>query len=131
MDSMKSKVAYLHGMIDGLSVDLNSKEGKVIAAMANILDEFAIRLDEIEDKQEQLEMYIGTLDDDLLDVEENFFGYEDSEDYIAEEDFIEYQCPRCGEMIYIDKTIVENNEEIGCPNCNFALINNENEKSND
>jgi DNA-directed RNA polymerase subunit RPC12/RpoP len=82
----------------------------------------ADKLDEIEDKQENLEMYIGILDNDLQDVEENFYGYEDSEEYIVEDDFIEYQCPRCGEKIYIDKSIVENKEMINCPNCSFNLM---------
>ena len=129
--TMKSKVAYLQGMIDGLALDLGSKEGRVIAAITELLDDMAEKLDEIENKQEHLEMYIGTLEDDLQDVEENFFGYEDSEDYIAEEDFLEYKCPRCGEIIYIDRSIVESNEEIGCPNCSYTLLSDKSQSSND
>jgi predicted RNA-binding Zn-ribbon protein involved in translation (DUF1610 family) len=131
MDSMKSKVSYLQGMIDGLSVDLTSKEGKIISAMVKVLDEMADKLDEIEYRQDHLEMYISTMDDDLQYVEEEFYGSDDTEDYMSEDNFIEYQCPRCGEMIYIDKAIVENNEEIGCPNCSYDLIGNVNEGSND
>ena len=35
---MKEKAAYLKGLIDGLGIDENTKEGKVIKAMSELLD---------------------------------------------------------------------------------------------
>ena len=34
---MKEKAAYLKGLIDGLGIDENTKEGKVIKAMSELL----------------------------------------------------------------------------------------------
>ena len=36
---MKEKAAYLKGLIDGLGIDENTKEGKVIKAMSELLSE--------------------------------------------------------------------------------------------
>ena len=38
---MKEKAAYLKGLIDGLGIDENTKEGKVIKAMSELLSEMA------------------------------------------------------------------------------------------
>lgn len=132
MNSMKPKVAYLQGMMDGLSIDESSKEGKLLKEIVKVLEDFADKLDDIERNQESLEMYIDTLDDDLQDVEEDFYGFEDGDGTFAEDEFVEHQCSRCGETIYIDKSIIESNESIKCPNCNSNMLHeNYNEEMND
>ncbi|MDP4087762.1 MAG: hypothetical protein Q8930_00675 [Bacillota bacterium] len=122
MDSIKPKVSYLHGMMDGLSIDENSKEGKVLKEIVKVLGDIADKLDEIESNQDNLEMYIDTLDDDLQDVEEDFYGFEEADEFNGEDEFVEHQCQQCGETIYIDKSIIENDEHIKCPNCNFDML---------
>lgn len=132
MDSIRPKVAYLHGMMDGLSIDADSKEGRILKEIVKVLEDVATKLDEVESNQNNLEMYMDALDDDLQDVEEDFYGYEDTDEPIGEDEFVEHQCSQCGETIYIDKSIVENNEPIRCPNCNFDMLGeNGNDKLND
>lgn len=111
MDTIKAKVAYIRGMMDGLAIDLDTKEGKVLSAMLSLMEEMADKIDEIDLRQEELETYIG---DDIY--------YEDSEANFDEEDFVEFLCHRCGETIYIDKSIVNNKEQIECPNCTYNLM---------
>lgn len=132
MDSIKPKVAYLHGMMDGLSIDVSSKEGKVLKEIVKVLEDIADRMDEIEANQSNLEMYMDALDDDLQDVEEDFYGFDDSDGFMGEDEFVEHQCSQCGETIYLDRSIIENNELIKCPNCNYDLLHeNKHEKFND
>jgi predicted RNA-binding Zn-ribbon protein involved in translation (DUF1610 family) len=111
MDTIKTKVAYVRGMMDGLAIDLDTKEGKVLSAMLNLLEDIADKIEEIDFRQEELETYI---DDDIYD--------QNSEASFEEDDFIEFLCHRCGETIYVDKSIVNNNEQIECPNCTCNLI---------
>ena len=37
-------------------------------------------------------------------------------------DFVELQCPECGETIYFDEDMLESGEELLCPNCNALLV---------
>ena len=46
---MKEKAAYLKGLIDGLGIDENTKEGKVIKAMSELLSEMAEAVDSIDE----------------------------------------------------------------------------------
>ena len=47
--TVTEKVAYLKGLMEGLSVDETSKEGKILKAVFVVLDELAIILDDLED----------------------------------------------------------------------------------
>ncbi|NLM35715.1 MAG: hypothetical protein GX206_09785 [Clostridiales bacterium] len=119
MDTIKAKVAYIRGMMDGLAIDLDTKEGKVLSAMLKLMEDIGDKIDEIELRQEELEMYIG---DDIYDEAEASFD---------DDDFVEFICHRCGETIYIDKSIVNNKEQIECPNCTYNLISDVTPNSND
>ena len=39
-----------------------------------------------------------------------------------DDDFVELQCPECGETIYFDEDMLESGEELLCPNCNALLV---------
>ena len=45
---------------------------------------------------------------------------EDGDD--EDDDFVELQCPECGETIYFDEDMLESGEELLCPNCNALLV---------
>ena len=49
---------------------------------------------------------------------------EDDEDYedFDEDDYVELECPECGESIYFDEAMLECGEELLCPNCNAVLV---------
>ena len=50
-------------------------------------------------------------------------GYDEDEDEDEEDDdFVELQCPECGETIYFDEDMLESGEELLCPNCNALLV---------
>ena len=83
--TITEKVAYLKGLMEGLDLDKTTKEGKVIAAMADILDDLALtvadncdQIDAIDEDLESLEEYVyddldfDDYDDDLFDELEQF-----------------------------------------------------------
>ena len=47
---ISEKVAYLKGLAEGLALDTESKEGKLIAAIMDVLDGMGIRFEDIDDK---------------------------------------------------------------------------------
>ena len=70
--SLTEKSAYIKGLAEGLELDKTSKEGKVIAALLELVDELAqavseVRKDieEIDEDLDYLNEYIEEIDEDL------------------------------------------------------------------
>ena len=120
MSDLRSKVAYLQGLSNGLNLEGESKEGKIIQSIISVLEDFADSFTELEDAQEQLEDYIETIDEDLYSLETGL----DEEDM---ENYVEVDCPRCGETVLFDSGIIEDEDiiEVTCPNCDEVVFINE------
>ena len=122
------KVAYLKGLAEGMELDTEKKEGKLLSAIIDVLEDIALELEDIHDETSELADGLDAVSDDLEDVEDAVFG-EDDED---EEDEYEYEepeededcyattCPTCEETIYFDESVLEDGEVI-CPNCGEKL----------
>ena len=115
------KVAYLKGLAEGLSLDAETKEGKILLAMIDVLDDIALEIEDLKDTQDELADGLDAVSDDLEDVEDVVFGEddydEDEEDEDEEsEDCYATTCPNCEEVIYFDESILEDGEVIR-PNC--------------
>lgn len=119
METLKSKVAYLNGLIDGLGIDEASKEGRIIKEIASILEDIGEEIEEIKDSQNDIQEYVDELDEDLNSIEEDLYEDEDEDDFDEEdiEDFIDMTCDNCGETVYIDTGILKGKDSIICPNC--------------
>lgn len=122
------KVAYLKGLTEGLALDTETKEGKIISAMIDILDDMALELQDHQDQLTELSDGLDAVSDDLEDVEDIVYD-EDEADYDDEdedeeeddsEDCYATTCPTCEETIYFDESILEDGEVI-CPNCGEKL----------
>lgn len=100
MQSLFGKINYLHGLAEGIGVDENSKEGKIISGILDLLEEIVEELVDLREEQEELDDYIGSIDEDLYDLENDLYYDEEDDDYI------EMKCPNCEENIF------ENNNEI-------------------
>ena len=109
------KVAYLKGLLEGMELDTEKKEGKLIAAIIDVLDDIALELEDMKDYADELGDGLDAVSDDLEDVEDIVFG-EDEDD----EDCYATTCPTCEETIYFDESILEDGEVIS-PNCGEKL----------
>ena len=121
------KVAYLKGLAEGLALDTETKEGKLISTMIDILDDIALEMQDHQDQLTELSDGLDAVSDDLEDVEDIVYDvdeadYDDEDDDEAEEDEDCYAttCPTCEETIYFDESILEDGEVI-CPNCGEKL----------
>ena len=129
------KVAYLKGLAEGMDLDTGKKEGKLLAAMIDVLEDIALELSDLRDEQEELAEGLDVVSDDLEDVEDLVFGEDDEdEDEDEDEDGDDYYlddadedeecyattCPTCEETIYFDESVLEDGEVI-CPNCGERL----------
>jgi ssDNA-binding Zn-finger/Zn-ribbon topoisomerase 1 len=124
------KVAYLKGLAEGMELDTGKKEGKLLSAIIDVLEDIALEIADMQDEQAELADGLDAVSDDLEDVEDLVFD----EDYDEDEDDDEYYeddldddedcyattCPTCEETIYFDESILEDGEVI-CPNCGEKL----------
>ena len=127
--SITEKVAYLKGLAEGMDLDTEKKEGKLLAAMIDVLEDIALELADIEDAQEELGEGLDAVSDDLEDVEDLLYGEDDEDDDESDyelddlgedEDCYATTCPTCEETIYFDESVLEDGEVI-CPNCGEKL----------
>ena len=123
------KVAYLKGLAEGMELDTGKKEGKLLAAIIDLLEDIALEIEDIEDEQAELADGLDAVSDDLEDVEDLVFedwDEDDDEDEYEEDELDEDEdcyattCPTCEETIYFDESILDEGEVI-CPNCGEKL----------
>lgn len=143
MGYLSEKAAYLKGLAEGLGIEGETKEGKLLNAIIEAIDEIALEVDDmviiqedmqellddidsdlsdLEDAFEELEEDLDDLEDELedLDLDDDFDEDFDDEDYDEEEEEEEYsfECPNCQDIIYINPEMVEGDVKfIVCPNC--------------
>ncbi len=123
------KVAYLKGLIEGMGIDEKSEHGKLFSVIADILEDLASDVADIEENSYDLAEEIDALSDDLADIENIVFdrdGDGDEDDFRCpgcsagdEEDepiFFELTCPACDNTITVDDDVLSLGS-IQCPNC--------------
>lgn len=84
MEELGKKVSYLRGLFDGLEISVETKEGKMLNAIVDVLDEVSDEIRTIRDLQMELDEYITLVDDGLAELEDDFYQYDSDED---DEDF--------------------------------------------
>ena len=143
--NISEKAAYLKGLMDGLKLDTDSSEGKMISAIVDLLGDLtktvsdveettiaiSDELDEIEEDLDAIEDYILDEEDDEDDDygdEDGWDDDEDDEEDDGEEGFdfgdeettvYEVQCA-CGNIIDFDEDVLESGS-IVCDKCGETL----------
>ena len=140
--TISEKAAYLKGLMDGLELDTEKAEGKMISAMVDLLGDMAKRITDIEettiaisDELDEIEEDLDAIEDYILDEDED--EDEDFDDCLCDEDFddeeyeegfdfgdedttiYEVECA-CGEIINFDEETLEKGS-MKCPNCGELL----------
>ena len=123
---ISENAAYIKGLFDGYEIDVNTKEGKIISKMLDLLVDMADKINALEADNRDLHEYVEELDHDLGEVEEEvYFGEDDYDDYDdlnddedydgEDEEFYEIECPSCGELVCFDDSLEV--EDLICPAC--------------
>lgn len=136
MGYLSEKVAYLKGLCDGMDISADTKEGKLLQAIVEVLDEIAVEVDDMVIIQEDMQEQLDEVDEALCDLEEDFYELDDEElededfdpeDYLGgdwdEEEEYSFECPKCGDMVYLDASLLDDGEEhLICPNCKEPIV---------
>ena len=119
---LNAKAAYIRGLMTGMEFDPNSKNGKIIAAMMDLLEAMADTVTEHDQALDQAFDELDAIDEDLDDLTDALFGTDDEDDDADAEDDAEYEvtCPNCGAVTAVDEDTLLN-QELVCPNCGAAF----------
>ena len=142
--TITEKAAYLKGLMDGLKLDTETAEGKMIEGIVDLLGDMTKRLSDVEettiaisDELDEIEEDLDAIEDYILDEEDEDEDYEDDFDddddyYDEDEDYdegfdfgdeettiYEVKCA-CGEIIDFDEETLEKGS-ITCPECGELL----------
>ena len=114
MSYISEKVAYLDGLADGLSLKDEGSD-KVLRGVIDVLGAIAEALEEQDESIDDLSDCVDDIYDELDELTDEFDGELD------EDDFIEVQCPHCGETVYFDEDMIDSDDGLICPNCNETI----------
>ena len=140
--TISEKAAYLKGLMDGLNLDTEKPEGKMIASIVELLGDVTKRLTDVEettiaisDELDEIEEDLDAIEDFILDEEDEdeYYDWDDDDDDddwddddeegfdFGDEDSIIYEVKcACGEVINFDEETLEEGSMI-CPNCGELL----------
>ena len=127
---IKSNAAYIKGLAEGLGIDKESKEGKIISALIDLVNDMAESITDLEAECAELREYAEELDEDLGDVEEFLLDEDDCDCGCdcdddcdcgcCDDGYVELECPACNEIICLDDSLLDE-DTIQCPACGETL----------
>ena len=145
MENLGKKVGYLKGLMEGAAFDTDSANGKLMAAIVELLGDLSDRVEAIDESLEDLNDYVESIDEDLTELEgarddelEDYFDDDDEEedfddvfdggedklhllrpaqsDAPEEESLAGNLCPKCSRMFFTSLKDEEDAEYL-CPHC--------------
>ena len=78
--TISEKSAYLKGLMDGLKLDTETNEGKMIAAIVDLLGDMSKRMVDIEDTTIAISDELDEIEEDLDAIEDFIMDEDDEED---------------------------------------------------
>ena len=116
--TLSEKAAYLKGLMDGIKLDTEKDENRLLKAVVDLLQDMAVSIDDLEDNA-------IAVSDELDEIEENLDAIDeylmDEDDYdFGEEPVYEVTCPKCGQVHqFSEKDLLEGSKP--CAKCGELL----------
>ena len=136
--NIMQKAAFLKGLAEGMELDTDKKEGKLILALIDLVDELASKVNAIEEATIEIEDELDEIAEELLEIETTIDechgdcdcdcddcdcdDYDDDFDYDCDGECFYYTvvCPTCNNVINLDESLAKEGGMI-CPNCGEEL----------
>ncbi len=135
MSELTKEAAYIKGLFDGLKLDPEKGETKVLSHIISYLENAAEEIEDLDNEQGFLADRIDDLDDVIDVIADEFEDIDDMEDYDdlyqlkcehcgADIEFTDdelddlvdgsFVCPECGEVIELDFSAMDDDCDCGC-----------------
>lgn len=137
METIREKIAYLRGIVDGDPSMTEGRNGFLFTKILHVLEELAHEVDELAQVQDELDEYLQEVDFDLAYLEDEFFIDEDDhdcdcdcdcDDYDEWDDssdgsLVEVECPECEDIVTFDEDFLfDQGVQIRCPRCDAVVF---------
>ncbi len=127
MNNLSERVSYLKGLAEGLKLDTEKNEGKLIEKILEVLSDAAAEIVSLRADHDDLSSYVEAIDNDLSDLEDTLLDDdenpdEDGEEGTEDDSVVEYTCPHCGEEMTFEVDSFDFDEDYLCPNCHQPLF---------
>ena len=141
MMTLSEKAAYLKGLMDGIKLDTEKDENRLLKAVVDLLQDMAVSIDDLEDNAiavsdelDEIEENLDAIDEYLMDEDDDDYDdddcmdYDDDPDYDLGDDEFDYgedavyevTCPKCGEVHqFSEKDLLEGSKP--CSKCGELL----------
>lgn len=144
VESVQERISYVKGLADGLELFQNKKEGRFYSELLEVITDLNHSVIGINNRLSSLEEYVEAIDEDLNDIEWDYYeeDSEESEGFFMDEladdqedgatmingeidDEVYYQiiCPHCNEVVMFNDNLFTQDEDkqVICPKCNELL----------
>jgi DNA-directed RNA polymerase subunit delta len=126
MSSITDRTSYLKGLAEGLNLDKEKNENRLMLEMLAVMEEMAQKIKDVEDDVDELDEYVESIDGDLGDIEDALFGEEEGDEEAEGDDYesfdedeeLSFDCPHCGRTMQIKAADIDFDESPLCPGCN-------------
>ncbi len=125
--TVAEKVSYLKGLAEGLGIEDTTKEGKMINAIIDVLDDIALtlvdideELNDVADVMTDVEEAVSLLEDEVYGDEDDYCDCCDCDCDDEYDDMYEITCPACNNSITVDFDVIQEGS-LPCPNCGENL----------
>ena len=111
--NLSEKAAYIKGLAEGLDLEADKKEVRVIKELLELVTEMANDVEGMADDLTDLYDAVEEMDEDLMFVEEEVFGDGESD---FGDDVYEITCPNCQENVILDEEMLISGDVV-CSAC--------------
>lgn len=125
--NINEKVSFVKGLMEGLELEVDRKETKLIKAIVDLLGDMAEEVSNLEAGYDEISDQIESFDEELSLLEEDFFEFCNGDECCTDdccqhdEDIVfEVTCPTCNTSICLPESKLLD-KEIDCPNCGEKL----------
>ena len=141
--TLAEKAAYLKGLMDGIKLDTEKDENRLLKAVVDLLQDMAVSIDDLEDNAiavsdelDEIEDNLDAIDEYLMDEDDDDDDDDDfdPDDYLDDDDYdlgdddyefdedpvYEVTCPKCGQVHqFSEKELLEGSKP--CSKCGELL----------
>lgn len=127
MSNLTDRAAYLRGLADGMELNTEKKENKLLLELLSLVDEMAQTINELDEDLGEMEAYVEDLDEDLGEIEDVLFGEDDECDCCDDDcdcddcdcdcEELSFDCPSCGKTVMLKASDIAYDESPVCEHC--------------
>ena len=117
---LTEQVSYLQGLTEGLNINASGPQGRIIMGDLDVLSEITAHIKNLREDVFALSEHMDSIASDLCELQELVLDEADS-------DHIQIECDNCGEKLYFDAGLLDDEDtiEIICPRCNEVVFVND------